>query len=881
MKTVDLTTRKFQKKLEDLETQLTFYKSICDSTYDWELLWDTKGKILYCSPSFERFTGYKAHDLITQKVSYETFIHPEDLHIFYERIQQILASKAFTYVPFRILNKKETIFHVEAAIKAVYQQNKHKGFRVSIRDISPSVKMKESLIKSESTLQTILQTSKVGIAILNNQLKYVYVNNEWCHLFGYKTEEIIGHTPADVTHPKDKSISNKKLKQLLNKEIDSYRLEKRFMRKDGTLFWGDLSVSAIQEKDNTTRIVGIISDITQRKESHEKLKKFSVAVEQSPAAILITNPEGNIEYVNPQFCNITGYSEDEAIGKNPSILKSNYHSTRFYKNLWDTISSGRPWKGELYNRHKNGMHFWEEAVISPIVDEKNNIVNYIAIKQDISEKKQIQQQLSKSQKNLKEAQKIANVGHWEYDIKTDKLNWSDQTYRIYGVSPGNFKPTFEKMAQLIHPEDVHRVKRLYFKSLRDKTHLKTTFRIFTENKNIRYVVQRVTTRFSHTGDPLSSLGTIHDITEQKQTELALKRNETLFRSIFNTSPAGITIFNEEGIVLLTNQSSQKIHGYSVKEKIGRPYYLAIHPDSIEEIRDKVTKAFAGNITNFDKEIKFLHKDGHEVWVNSVGSLLPGKIDGKKAIIAVNQDITRMKTNKQKLIELNATKDKFFSIIAHDLKNPFHSILGISEVLLQQIEALDKGEIKELAGAIYNSGQNAYSLLENLLQWSSAQTGRIAFQPEPITLSGLVREVVNLIKGTATQKTVSINSHIPLDYQIVADRNMLHTILRNLITNATKFTSPGGKIDIYSTQDQGYTQIDVKDTGVGMNKETTNSLFALEQKNSKPGTLNEKGSGLGLILCKEFVEKHKGSIWVESSPGKGSTFSFTIPNKQNS
>jgi PAS domain S-box-containing protein len=881
MKTEDLTSKEDWKRIEDLKTQLEFYRTICDSTYDWELLWDTKGKILYCSPSFERFTGYKASDLITQKVTYETFIHPEDLHIFTEGIQQILASKAFTYLPFRILHKQETIYHVEAAIKPIYQQSKHMGFRVSVRDVSASEEMKESLIKSEATLQTILQNSKVGIAILNNQFKYVYVNNEWCHLFGSNLEEVIGRGPSDFTHPKDKSVSNKKLEQLLNKEIDSYRLEKRFMRKDGTLFWGDLSVSAIEEQGNITRIVGIISDITQWKESLEKIKKFSVAVEQSPAAILITDLDGNIEYVNTKFCNITGYSEDEALGQNPRILKSGYHSPEYYKDLWDTISSGKPWKGELYNRHKNGTYFWEEAVISPIVDEQNNILNYIAIKQDISEKKRIQQQLNKSEENLKEAQKIANVGHWEYDIKNDKLSWSDQTYRIYGVSPNSFTPTFEKMAQLIHPDDAHRVKKLYFKSLRNKTKLKTTFRIFTQDNNIRYVVQRVTTSFANNGEPLRSLGAIHDITEQKSTEIALKRNETLFRSIFNTSPAGITIFNEDGIVLLTNQSSQKIHGFNAKEKIGKPFYLALHPSSIHPIKQKVDEAFSGATTYFEKEIKFMHKDGHVVWVNSVGSLLPEKIDGKKAIIVVNQDISRMKANKQKLIELNATKDKFFGIIAHDLKNPFNSILGVSEVLLKEIDNLDNDEIKELTSAIYSSGQNAYSLLENLLQWSSSQTGRISFDPEPIILNDVVREVVNLIKGTATHKEVSIKCQIPEQTHIEADKNMLQTILRNLITNATKFTPRGGEIIISAKRPNGYTQIRISDNGVGMTQEAMKKLFRIDHKNSETGTENEKGSGLGLILCKEFVEKHKGSIWVQSSPGKGSTFSFTIPDKQNS
>ncbi|MGM0551084.1 MAG: PAS domain S-box protein [Bacteroidota bacterium] len=863
---------------KDLREKLAFYKTFVDNTQDWELFVNQKGKLLYSTPSFEHFTGLSNSNLMSGKISLTDFIHPEDAPRVRELFHQAVNRQLFTAQSFRIISAKKKAMTVEARIKTVYKDHEYLGLRISVRDISDYIGIQETLKRSEITLKAILNTSKVGIGILDRHRKYTFVNREWCQLLGYQNEELLGANYNDVTHPEDRAVSEAKIEELLTGNIDSYRIEKRFIRKDGSYFWGDLSVSAIYKNGKLLHIVGIISDITERKDTLESLKQFSSAVEQSPAAILITGTDGTITYVNPQFCSITGYCEGEALGQNPRILNSGYHDNQFYQEMWSTLASGRAWKGELYNRHKDGSLFWEEAVISPIMNAQNQIINYIAIKQDITEKKHIQQQLNNSQKNLQQAQAIANVGHWEYNIVQDQLFWSDQTFRIFGVEPSTFTPTFNKMARLIHPEDARRVKYLYFKSLHKHTKLKTTFRIVTPEGKTRHVVQRVTSRFSKEGKPLSSLGVVHDITDQKNTELALKRNEALFRSIFNTSPAGITIFNEEGTVLLTNRSSQKIHGYTHKEKIGNPFYLAIHPESREELKKKIAQAFKGNRTFFNEEIKFRHKEGHVVWVKSVGSLLPSLIDGKKAIVTVNQDISKTKANKQKLIELNATKDKFFSIIAHDLKNPFNSILGISELLLKQLDTMEPKDIKELAEAIYNSGQNAYSLLENLLQWSNSQTGRIAFHPEMLILNDVVREVGNLIKGTATQKEISIKCEIPKNIPIQADRNMLHTILRNLITNATKFTQRGGTITITAKRPNGYTQISISDNGIGMNQVTRNNLFSIDRKNTETGTENEKGSGLGLILCKEFVEKHKGKIWAESTPGKGSTFYFTIADK---
>ena len=248
-----------------------------------------------------------------------------------------------------------------------------------------------------------------------------------------------------------------------------------------------------------------------------------------------------------------------------------------------------------------------------------------------------------------------------------------------------------------------------------------------------------------------------------------------------------------------------------------------------------------------------------------------------------RDISERKRAEEILInseiqlrELNATKDKFFSIIAHDLKSPFNSIIGFSNLLIEQIHKKDYDGIAEYATIIRNSSQGAMDLLQNLLEWSRSQTGRMEFNPEYVEIVTLIDESIHLLVNSAQQKSIALSKELPRKAIAFADKAMISTILRNLISNAIKFTNPEGAIIISAEQKQNELLISVTDNGVGIKKEVIEKLFRIEEGFSTIGTKNEKGTGLGLILCKEFIEKHGGKIWVESKAGKGSRFCFTIP-----
>ncbi|MCB1193887.1 MAG: hybrid sensor histidine kinase/response regulator [Leptospiraceae bacterium] len=269
-------------------------------------------------------------------------------------------------------------------------------------------------------------------------------------------------------------------------------------------------------------------------------------------------------------------------------------------------------------------------------------------------------------------------------------------------------------------------------------------------------------------------------------------------------------------------------------------------------------------------------------INKIKGFEMGAIDYIAKPFDSMEILARVKTHltirhqKQKLEVLNAAKDKLFSIIAHDLRNPFQGILGLGEVIIHNIAELDKAQIHKYVSSMYRSTKEGYNLLENLLEWSRTQTDKIQYFPEKLNINHVVQANIRMSSSTAQNKSIQLKSLVKDDIYVLADKNTIDTIFRNLISNAIKFTPKNGEVTIDSKLTDRFVEIIISDTGVGIPKEDIDKLFQISVKYSTNGTENEKGTGLGLILCKEFIEKNGGTISVESIEGKGSSFKFTLP-----
>ena len=313
----------------------------------------------------------------------------------------------------------------------------------------------------------------------------------------------------------------------------------------------------------------------------------------------------------------------------------------------------------------------------------------------------------------------------------------------------------------------------------------------------------------------------------------------------------------------------------MEQEFGNGWVEGVHPEDLDLCIKTYVTAF-DNREPFLMDYRLKNSIGEYRWISDFGRPFYDLDNTFLGYIGSCYDITKNKENEHKLIESNATKDKFLSIITHDLKSPFSSIIGFSEHLMEMVSEENYERIGEFAGIIHKSSIMAMDLLTNLTEWAQSQSGRMEFNPENLEMSTLVSEVTSLFHDFAGQKSIFIANTLLPGIHAHADKAMIGTVLRNLISNAMKFTQPGGRIIISAESGQTELTVAVSDNGVGISEERVEKLFKLKETVSTTGTHKEKGTGLGLIICRELIEKNRGKLWVESKVGIGSAFYFSLP-----
>ncbi len=373
---------------------------------------------------------------------------------------------------------------------------------------------------------------------------------------------------------------------------------------------------------------------------------------------------------------------------------------------------------------------------------------------------------------------------------------------------------------------------------------------------------------------------IRDITARKRLETSLLFQQKI---VDNIAEGLFLIRVSDQTIVYANPTFERMFGYGPGELPGLNVRL------LNATNEKDPAGVAAGIQeqlmrkgSWNGEVKNVKKNGEEFWCWASVSTIEHYEYGQ-VWIALHADISERKTetmaienSELRLRELVATKDKFFSIIAHDLKSPFNAIMGFSNLIAEQVRNKDFDGLDEYASVILQSSQRAVDLLNNLMEWSRSQTGHMTFKPEMSDLVVLVNDAIALLKNSALQKSIAISLELPPKLYLTVDRAMINSVLRNLLSNAIKFSNSNGKIVITIEQNRKECLICMKDNGIGIDPVNINKLFRMDQTFSTPGTHKEKGTGLGLLLAKEFIEKHRGKIWLDSLPGKGSNFYFTLP-----
>ena len=381
------------------------------------------------------------------------------------------------------------------------------------------------------------------------------------------------------------------------------------------------------------------------------------------------------------------------------------------------------------------------------------------------------------------------------------------------------------------------------------------------------------------------VGLTRDITERRLAEDELRESKDRYKKLFEEAPLGIALVDSlTGQIDEVNPVFAKIADRTMEEIMYADWMSITHPDDIQKDLDNMALLNAGKTAGYQMEKRYLQKNGSSVWISMTIAPIYVKDRTHPRHLAMIMDITdrkqaeeEIKLKNEELKKHIAEKDKFFSIIAHDLRSPLSSFIGLTQLMLEVLPSTTIKDLQKMVVSMEDSATNIFNLLENLLEWAQMQRGLISLNPVVVQLHSIVKESMLMLEESVRNKKIGITFEIPVDFRVIADTNMLQSIVRNLVSNAVKFTPKGGKITLSAkASENNKIEISIKDSGIGMSPAIVDHLFQLNVQTNRPGTEGEPSSGLGLLLCKEFIEKLGGKIGVESEEGIGSIFRFTLP-----
>ncbi|MEI6823572.1 MAG: PAS domain S-box protein, partial [Bacteroidota bacterium] len=677
------------------------YKTFFDDNSSIMILVDpASGEIRDANPAACNFYGWEKAELCSMNIKDVNLISDEDV---VSNMQSIKVGDKKHFVVKHILANCD-IKDVEVYSGLITYNNEKLLFSI-IHDITDRRIIEEKLVASEELWRSIIKTTPDGMSITALDGTLQFVSDNLVKWYGYDSaDDFIGKKAFEFLVPTSVKFAEERLVRMLNGEIKNSAVYE-LLRKDGSTFFVEVNAEFMRNKDGIPKSILLIErDITDRIIVEESLRKLSRAVEQSPVITYITNINGEIEYVNPKTLEITGYSKEELIGMNPRIFSSGLNSKDMYSDLFHTVKSGKQWEGEFYNKKKNGELFYVKAIITPIINEEGNTTNYLAIQNDITIQKQAENDLKESEATLNYAQEIANMGSWNYNLKSNEASWSKNYYQLLGIDTSLPPLSLEEIKTMVHPDD----RNLFEDKIVDliSTHSMGTiiFRLLKPDSTIKWIQTNMVPEFREnelavingvsiditdkkiTEEQLYELNTNLELIVQERTEELAQTNEYLQKEIegrkkisqalneaydrlykiadripgvvyqYQLNPDGTSSFpfSSKGIYDIYQVTPEEV---SVDASL---VMARLHPEDYDEVIASITKSAKDQeLWRHEYRVKF--EDGTVRWLlgNAMPQLEP---DGSVLWHGFISDITEQKESENKLIEI----EKRFSLFMDNL-----------------------------------------------------------------------------------------------------------------------------------------------------------------------------------------------------------------------
>ncbi|MDP2035961.1 MAG: PAS domain S-box protein [Ignavibacteria bacterium] len=851
-------------------------------------------------------------------------VHPDFVNPVKKRIGDItIEGKRAPVLEEKLFRLDGTIIDAEVSAVPITYKGRN-AVQIVIRDITEQNRAKRLLKESEERHRTFLENlSDIAYELdLNGNL--TFVNKAAELITGEKVSEWIGKSFLPLLTEESKQIALNGVKRTF--ETGHSESEVTLINGKVLLFRSELKT------DNSGKVVGILGigrDITQRKEAENELRlassQLNALMNNLDSGILYEDESRHIVYANQSFCNLFGIPNPGLI-TNPDcrILSQRAKAAfvepeNFVARIEDLIAKKEMAKNEeLFLVDGRTL---ERDYIPLFIDKvyRGHIWQY----RDISDRKLVELERIQSISLLKATLESTADGILVVDGSGRITDFNKRFVQMWNIPESVLESHEDEKAldfvinQLEYPDSfLQKVHELYSNPKAESFDL------------LKFKDGRYFERFSRPqfllSKPIGRVWSFRDVTARIHAEITNKNHINEITNLYELTrdladiPDDLNVLLQNIVHRATTLLQRTDGGMYLYDRERGDLVVATATNPLKPVgfRLQLGEGMAGRVA-LSRQPMII--DDYRTWSNGlpiysgtvlttvieVPMLYQGELIGVLAVEEFSETAKRFNENDMRLLTIfaghaagavhtarllndiqlkndelkisNATKDKFFSIIAHDLRSPFQGILGVAELLTNEIDSLSKSEIIDFSHKLKYSLTKQYELLSDLLDWARLQTGSLNAKPEIIPLSSQVELVIDGLKLLATQKNIAIENAIDIETEVYSDHELLRIVLRNLISNSIKFTNPGGLIKISAERKEMYSEITVSDNGVGIAKAALDKIFRIDVHYSTAGTANEKGTGLGLILCKEIIERQKGKIWAESKLNQGSKFTFILPS----
>jgi len=759
-------------------------------------------------------------------------------------------------------------------------------------DITDRIKAEEILLRSRLMMKSSIDSQKDTIVLaIDQQYRYLYFNTAHYESmkYAYNQSVELGMNILDcITSFEDREIAKQNYDRALRGESHSNIR----IYGDSELAWYESFFNPIlNEKNEIIGATALARNITGRMQAEAAQVKSELLLNKTQEIAHLGSweldvPTGQSVWSDEVYRIFGLYREEFPKITIDAFIEMVHPEDReaVYKAYSYSINEdqeGYAIGHRIIKRDTGELRFVHEKC-SHLRDTSGKIIRSVGMVQDITELRQTTEALRLGEEKYRLlAENISDV-IWTFDLDKNKFTYiSPSVFQLRGFTES------EAMAESL--EDA------ILSEFRKKIDSETSVRITDFKNGIRNIfvdqVQQpckdgsikwveISSKYLYTKDGTIEVhGVSRDISKRKNAEKELVESRELYRDLIELAVDGVLVGSNEGIIINANSCLCSMLRIDRESLIGTYFgNLIYNHESMRKYPRQLDQIEPGVVVTSERNI--MRPDGTEISIEIRTKMMPNG-----TYQSIFRDITRrkraiaeMKRKNSELQQINAEKDKYFSIIAHDLRNPLSGFLGLTELMSKGLHRMTLKEINEITVLMSKSATNLFRLLSNLLEWSRMQRGLIKSSPSSILLMQEISESLEIIVEGANYKNIKIQYDIPADLKVFSDINMLNAILRNLVSNAVKFTPKGGDISISAgIVDKNLVRISIKDTGIGMNKQLIDNLFRLDLNTNRKGTDGELSSGLGLMICRDFIQIQGGNLWAESKEGIGSTFHFTLPH----